>query len=197
MNIQTQQVLLHFLERYESLLNTNVQDEIHPFFDGFFLKEELIAIIRFTFEANETALQDLETKTPSQLLALISDDVYILIYYLEQLKVTLFKDVVITNEIVWKMLEQLSQHTHYLASKDVAMWDEYDHANYRAMSHKAGRIKRVYGLYDNTISQEDAERVTSLPKRFYDTEEQAKQALSESKFSEEDTHILHLLIANP
>ena len=189
--------MLHFLEQYESLLASNVQDEIHPFFDGFFLKEELIEILKSSLELNETQLQDLEVLSNSQLLTMISDDVYILKYYLEKLKVTLFKDMLITNETVWSTLEQLGRYTHYLASKDVKKWDEYDYSNYRSMCYKAGVIKRVYGMYDTMITQEDAESATSLPKRFFETEEEAIQVLTESKHSEEDTHILHLLIVNP
>lgn len=197
MTIETQQVLLHFLQQYKSLLASNIQDEIHPFFDGFFLKDELIAIIRFTFEANEIALQDLETKTPSQLLEMIGDDVYILQYYLEKFKLILFKDIVITEEMLWKTLYQLDQKTHYLGMKKLNDWDLYDHSNYRAMFYKAGKVTRVYGMYDIDISQKDVEKVTSHPKRFYRTWKEANSALHESIHDEEDTHILHLLIANP
>ena len=44
---------------------------------------------------------------------------------------------------VWKVLSQLGLHTHYLATKAIAYWDEYDHSNYRSLLYKAGRLKQT------------------------------------------------------
>ena len=42
---------------------------------------------------------------------------------------------------VWEILQQLGLHTHYLASKPIINWDEYDRSNYRSLRIKAGKEK--------------------------------------------------------
>lgn len=45
---------------------------------------------------------------------------------------------------VWEVLSQLGHHTHYLASKPIELWDEYDRSNYRSLRKKAGKDKNEY-----------------------------------------------------
>lgn len=40
---------------------------------------------------------------------------------------------------VWDILQQLGLYTHYLASKPIAFWDEYDRSNYMSLKRKAGK----------------------------------------------------------
>jgi len=40
---------------------------------------------------------------------------------------------------VWEVLSQLGHHTHYLASKPIKSWDEYDRSNYKSLRRKAGK----------------------------------------------------------
>lgn len=40
---------------------------------------------------------------------------------------------------VWEVLSQLGHYTHYLASKPIEFWDEYDHSNYKSLKRKAGK----------------------------------------------------------
>ncbi|WP_299223855.1 hypothetical protein [uncultured Psychroserpens sp.] len=42
---------------------------------------------------------------------------------------------------VWEVLSQLGHHTHYLATKPITDWDEYDRSNYRSLRIKAGKEK--------------------------------------------------------
>jgi len=44
---------------------------------------------------------------------------------------------------VWSVLCQLGLHTHYLASKSIDFWDEYDRSNYRSLLYKSGRLKNT------------------------------------------------------
>lgn len=45
----------------------------------------------------------------------------------------------IDSDEVWEVLSQLGHYTHYLASKAIESWDEYDHSNYKALRKKAGK----------------------------------------------------------
>lgn len=51
------------------------------------------------------------------------------------------RDEGINREDVWEVLSQLGHHTHYLASKAITDWDEYDHSNYKSLRIKAGKDK--------------------------------------------------------
>lgn len=42
---------------------------------------------------------------------------------------------------VGEVLVQLGHYTHYLGTKDIALWDDYDYSNYRSLQIKAGKIK--------------------------------------------------------
>ena len=97
---------------------------------------------------------------------------------------------------VWEVLCQLGHQTHYLATKVIAHWDEYDHSNYRALQIKAGRIKRMYGIYDTDIKQEDVYNVDSPPNTFYPSLEEAlsemQKLINDGTFKEEEVQVLSL-----
>ena len=42
---------------------------------------------------------------------------------------------------VREVLYQLGLHTHYLNTKPIKDWDEYDYSNYRSLQIKAGKTK--------------------------------------------------------
>lgn len=81
------------------------------------------------------------------------------------------------SDVVY-MLDFLGQHVHYLKSKPLAEWDDYDASNYQSIRRKAtARIRRVYAHFDETVSEEDKYLVDSPPTKFYDTLEEALEAV--------------------
>ena len=83
-----------------------------------------------------------------------------------------------TNKDVWFMLEFLGLETHYLGSKEISTWDEYDWSNFNSLKRKATRsIKRVYAHFTESVPEELKYEVTTPPKRFYDTLEEALDAV--------------------
>jgi len=54
------------------------------------------------------------------------------------------KHQTIRPDEVWEVLSQLGHYTHYLASKPIETWDEYDRSNYKALRRKAGKDKSEY-----------------------------------------------------
>ena len=95
---------------------------------------------------------------------------------------------------VWQVLSQLGLHTHYLASKAIAQWDEYDLSNYRSLMIKAGKLKKVYGVYDTMVSQDDVAMVDKHPNFFFDSKEKAEAVMQEliadGVFSADEVHVL-------
>jgi hypothetical protein len=85
----------------------------------------------------------------------------------------------VTPKRVFDTLVQLGLETHYLMQKPIAEWDEYDSANYRALSHKAGNPTPVFGIYDSAVREEDKYFVTTPPTKFFNTEREAMDTLAE------------------
>ena len=196
MKITTRHVLQHFLAEHLKQPTPRRVDGINPFFNGFFLKKELIEIMEWLFEAKDLKSMNIENSSKEELLDLINDDSHILKYHLELWNTEMETNKSTTEKAVWNTLNQLRLPMHYLAFKDIADWDEYDSSNYTSLSLKAGRVQRVFGLYDINVQPQDVESVDSPPRRFYETREEAQMALDESGHTEEDTHILPLLIGN-
>ena len=84
----------------------------------------------------------------------------------------------VTPKKLSKILDQLGMFTHYLATKDIWLWDKYDYSNYRSLAHKAGLRDKVYSIYRSDVSEEDKYRVTTHPSLFFDTEEEAKDEVN-------------------
>jgi len=83
-----------------------------------------------------------------------------------------------TNEDVRYMLAFLGENIHYLGTRDIKFWDEYDWSNFNSLKRKATcSIKRVYGLYTESVPEELKYEVTTPPKKFYETLEEALEAV--------------------
>ena len=82
---------------------------------------------------------------------------------------------------------------HYLASKPVDEWDEYDISNYRAMLLKTGTTKKVFGIFTSDVLAEDVYAVTTKPSYFFDTHEEAeaeiKNIVTDGTFKAEELTI--------
>ena len=193
-------VLRHFLSEYISKLEQRKVPEIHPFFRDFFTKTELASILLSEWESLSLKEYTTDTMNTDDLLEILNDDKYILSYFLKKLD----KELQITPDVspvtVWHILEQVGLQTHYLGQKAIALWDEYDHSNYRNLQRKAGKIVRVYGIYDKTVTKDEVYTVDTKPKRYFETKELATEMLDElvlkQVFKQDEVHIHSLYIPN-
>ena len=193
MNITTQTVVRHFLMRL--IEGQHSHTGIHSFFEHFFTKEELIDIISHIFSEHEVREVDLNLLTHDELLDIIDDDMSILCFYLNQWEQQLVSHASHSNLEVHDTLEQLSHHTHYLRNKMPEDWDKYDRSNFRSLQLKAGKLCKVYGIYDIDVSQDQADNVDTPPKRFYETQEQATEVMN-TMISENDSEDGYLHVLN-
>lgn len=196
MNMTTRVVLRHFLLKLRKPLNEPKVLQLDPFFQTFFIKSELEDIVRSMYDVKTLKELDLDGMSKEELLATIGDDAIVLGYFLDRWDNEICHAVRVTSESVRDTLRQLNLHTHYLRYKEISQWDSYDMSNYRALQLKAGKICRVFGIYDASISQEEIDSVTSPPHRFYESDELAEIARQEmiarDHFHQEDIHILSL-----
>ncbi|QHI38068.1 hypothetical protein IMCC3317_34520 [Kordia antarctica] len=176
MNITTQTVVRHFLMRLSKAEHS--PKGIHPFFENFFTKQELIEMITLIFSEHEVKEVDLSILTHRELLDIIDDDMSILSCCLYQWKQEELSHESSKEKEVDDTLDQLQHHTHYLRNKLSEDWDKYDVSNFRALQLKAGKIRKVYGIYDIEITQYRADYVDTPPKRFYETKQQATEVMN-------------------
>ncbi len=187
MNITTKQIVQHFLSQHLKILANSKVFTRSSFFEDYFLREELIEMIKHTYAGEALKLYDLEKMTQVEMLELLND-ADILDFYMNQWEKEVAHSASHTAQNVHDTLDQLGQQLHYLNFKILADWDTYDCSNFTALLKKAGRLRKVFGIYDLAISQEEVDSVTSPPKRFFDTYALAENALNELKL--DDAHIL-------
>lgn len=174
MEITTQTVLKYFLKKLEQELISGNSTGISPFFQNFFTHEELITIIKWKYKNAQIKYPKLGSMDKKDLEQIIRSDTYILAYYNDRWKESMYSKESLTKEEVKITLKQLCLHAHYLLDKPIEKWDRYDIGNFQSLQLKAGRLQRVYGLYDIRVSQENAHLVESLPRRFYQRLEHAQ-----------------------
>lgn len=84
----------------------------------------------------------------------------------------------LSQEDVIFMLHFLNQHTHYLCTKDIGTWDTYDWSNFNSLRQKATRsVKRVFALFSDSVQEENKYNVETPPSIFYETMEEALDAV--------------------
>ncbi len=193
MNYNTKMVLRHFLKDYKRLLRKTQPQDIHPFLKDFLSKQELESIIKWLMDGVALKHVDFENDSKEELLEVVADDVSILEYFFEQWETETLNREALTPTSVWETLVQLSSEVHYLGSKPLAHWDEYDYANYRSLQLKSGRIKKLWGIFNTSVTEQNMHQATP-PKRFFDTHEQAKAEkqflIQKENFNTDELHIL-------
>lgn len=97
---------------------------------------------------------------------------------LQQYCMTYGDDVQCTQEDVQYMLHFLNHPTHYLCYKAIESWDEFDWSNYNSLKRKAtSRVTRKFGLFCETVEEKDKYLLEKPPSVFYDTLEEALEAV--------------------
>lgn len=197
MNMTTRAVIRHFLLKLRTEFGNSKVATIDPFFQSFFTKNELKDITSSIYDTKALEEIGLDGMSKQELLEAIGDNSFILGYFLDLWDKEICQNAALCEKGVLSTLDQLQLPIHYLKFKKVSEWDSYDLSNYRSLQLKAGKICRVYGIYDASIKLEDIESVTSSPQRFFDSHELAQTAIQElrenGQFTENDLHILPLI----
>ena len=134
-----------------------------------------------------------------QLLELINSNYGILLWTIYSLEKSMTDTPNITQSDIDKFFQRTQNELHYLASKPVEEWDEYDTSNYRSLLVKTGTTKKVFAIFTSDVLAEDVYAVTTKPSYFFDTKKEAedeiKNIVAERKFTQEDlvVHSLWLL----
>ncbi len=195
MNINTQQVFKQMFEILKDFLEKSHQKGIHPVFEKYFTRSEIIEILTFVYGGNVEKPFEIVKLRNEQSLEYLST-LNILSFYLDTWEQEQNKNIALNIVSVHQTLKQLGLQTHYLGQKSLKDWDEYDHNNYRNLQRKAGKPQRVFGIYDAMVKQDDVLLVDKQPFRFYESEKQATEAMDEfckqGSYNPNEVHILSL-----
>lgn len=172
-------VVQYFLRKMQQRMEADKVNSLDAVWLNIYTKDELMDIIRWAYAPTVPQWITYEQMSEQELLDAIGDDFYILAYEIEQTRLELHQTMKVTPKRVFDTLVQLGLETHYLMQKPIAEWDEYDSANYRALSHKAGNPSPVFGIYDSVVKEEDKYFVTTPPPKFFNTEREAMDTLAE------------------
>jgi hypothetical protein len=172
-------VVQYFLRKLQQRMEADKVNTMDAVFLSIYTKDELMDIIRWAYAPTVPQWIQYDKMSEEELLDAIGDEFYILSFEIEQARLDLHQTMKVTPKRVFDTLVQLGLETHYLMQKPIAEWDEYDSANYRALSHKAGNPSPVFGIYDSAVKEEDKYFVTTPPPKFFNTEREAMDTLAE------------------
>jgi len=198
MNLRTYKRILFFLKDLSNFIETPGNAKLSKELIKHFTDSELRKMIYWLYKGvwSENALGFMER---DKLLELINGDAVVLdwtIHKIEQQMTTISN---YSQEEVESFFIKTQNETHYLASKPVENWDEYDLSNYRNLLLKTGKAKKVYAVFTADVLAEDVYAVTTKPSYFFDTKDEAeaeiKNIVAEGQFTKDElvVHKLWLL----
>lgn len=177
MRIKQLKLIVHFLKQLENEIKHQNKQELHSFFTGFFTKEELIEILECSFFDQDLIEHEVETLSEEQLLELIGDDVFIVMFLIQKLESEITASPELKEKKVTEFFREKSLELHYLFSKPVLQWDKYDVANYHSLLARHGKSTCVFAIFTSDITDEQKYLVTTPPTCFFDTKEEAQAEL--------------------
>jgi len=198
MNLRTYKRILFFLNDLSNFIETQGNLKLSKELIKHFTDSELRKMIYWLYKDvwSENALGFMER---DKLLELINGDSVVLDWVIHKLEQQMTAVSNYSQEEVDVFFEKTQNEIHYLASKPVENWDEYDLSNYRSLLLKTGKAKKVYGIFTSDVLAEDVYAVTTKPSYFFDTKDEAKAEIknivAQGKFTKDElvVHKLWLL----
>ena len=198
MKLRNYKRILFFLNRLESFLESEKEGKTSVELASYYTDSELREIIHWLYRDvwSKNALGFMERP---QLLELIDSNYGILLWTIYNLEKSMTDTPNIAQNDIDVFFQRTQNELHYLASKPVEEWDEYDTSNYRSLLVKTGTTKKVFAIFTSDVLAEDVYAVTTKPFYFFDTKSEAEEEIDniliEGKFTRDElvVHSLWLL----
>lgn len=195
MKIKDLKIQLFFLKSLLEILEKQHTQELSPFFETLFSRNQLIEILEYLY-LDGLEVFNIDTLGDSELLDLIGNDVSLLEYYVFKLEESITSTPTMSQEEVSDFFTDIQMENYYLSDKPVSEWDEYDTSNYYSLLLKHGKSKRVFAIFTSDVDDKDKYAVTTKPSFFFDSKEDAelelKKIVTQENFKEGDLKILSL-----
>ncbi len=189
MNTRELQIVLKVLKRYVGMIKGL---SFKPF-KCCFLRSELMEIIKWKYGDWSRDTLNLPLMSDKALIELAGDDDDILRFFIEKWEgqSTLLKSR--SPEEIRIFFEGHELDDHYLNSKPLELWDEYDYSNFMELILKYGTVEKVYGVYLSYVKHENVSAITTQPPLFFPSYEEAEAELQriciEHSFTSEELTI--------
>ena len=198
MKLRNYKRIIFFLNRLESFLESKKESKTSVELASYYTDSELREIIHWLYRDvwSKNALGFMERP---QLLELINSNYGILLWTIYNLEKSMTDTPNISQNDIDTFFQRTQNELHYLASKPVEEWDEYDTSNYRSLLVKTGTTKKVFAIFTSDVLAEDVYAVTTKPSYFFDTKSEAEEEIDtillDGKFTRDElvVHSLWLL----
>lgn len=198
MKLRNYKRILFFLNRLESFLESEKESKTSSELVNYYTDSELREIIHWLYRDvwSKNALGFMERP---QLLELINSNYGILLWTIYSLEKSMTDTPNISQNDIDAFFQRTQNELHYLASKPIEEWDEYDTSNYRSLLVKTGTTKKVFAIFTSDVLAEDVYAVTTKPSYFFDTKSEAEEEIDtillDGKFTRDElvVHSLWLL----
>lgn len=199
MNLREIKRILFFLKDLENLIETpgslKVSKELIKHFTDSELREMIFWLCKESWSKNALVFL-----SRNELIDLVQGDCKILLWTIVHLEKKMTDFSKHSQKEIDLFFEKTHNQIHYLASKPVEIWDEYDTSNYRSLLLKTGNAKKVYGIFTADVLAEAVYAVTTKPKFLFDTKKEAAQEIEnillEKEFTREELTIHSLWLLN-
>lgn len=165
----------YFLRKLKQRMESDKVNQMDAVWLNIYAKEDLIDIIKWLYVPTVPEWIKLDEMDEEELLEAIGDDFHILSYEIEQARLELYENTKFTYKSVFDTLHQLGLDNHYLMTKPLAQWDDYDKSNYSTLYQKAGKPTPFYGIFNSTVKEED--KYLTPPIELHESEFGAQSAL--------------------
>jgi len=195
MTIKEQKIHLFFLKYLLEELRKQKDQNLSTLFKNLFSRKELIDILEYLYL---DGLDDynIEEMNDAELLGLIGNDVSILEFYIQQFEKHLTKTPELSHSEISEFFQRTNNENHYLYSKPIEKWDEYDRSNYYSLLFMRGKTQRVFAIFTSDVDEKDKYLVTTKPSFFFDTKKEAEvelnKLLTQENFKVGDLKIMSL-----
>ncbi len=160
-NLTKNQIILHYLKEYLVLKKEST-------------KKSSFAYNFFTSKEREDIRACLSHPDPHEITD--ADVIKYLIDWQENQK---YLSEYPSNLYIQNILSQLGMYGHYLNSKMVVEFDDYDFSNFNRLKIKSGRAQYGYGIFMLEVYKEDIRTVDSPPLRWFPSLELAEEMKTE------------------
>ena len=192
MNLRNYKRILFFLNDLSSFIETPGSRKLTGKLINNYTDTELREIINWA-DNNAWSKNALAFMQRKELIKLISGDYDVLRWTIKHIEKQITNTSDCSQAEVDGFFKKAQNGLHYLASKPVNDWDEYDLSNYRSLLQKSGKAKKVYAIFTADVLAEDVYAVTTKPSYFFDTKEDAEteiqNIIKEEKFTESELKI--------
>lgn len=195
MKLREYKRIIFLLQKLERLIETNKNTTLSTDLIKNYTDSELRKIIHWLYK-DVWSKNSLGFKNRPELIELLNNDYGVLLWTISQLEASMTATPSFNQVDVTTFFERTQNELHYLASKPVIDWDEYDTSNYRSLMFKTGKAKKVFAIFTSDVLKEDVYAVTTKPSYFFDTRKEAENeitnVITEGKFSKDDL-VIHSL----